>query len=262
MDSAATSYEHLRVSREGPVGWLQFNRPPRNGFNQAMMGEVQAALADLGADAEVRVIVLGSAIEGWFSVGADLAVFAAMDEGGMQQWVAHAHAIVRALRRSAKPLLAAIGGMAVGGGLELTLHCDVRFAAEDARLGLPEANIGFLPPVGTSYSLPRLLGRHGAIRFLYEAEPVSAGRALELGLVDRLVPPAELHAQVQAYAAALAEKPPEVLAAIRRCITEGMELGFEAALRLEHETAMSLARTANYREGVQAFVEKRKPVWK
>jgi enoyl-CoA hydratase/carnithine racemase len=256
------SYDFLRLRREGPLGWLEFNRPPRNAFNQAMMGECLAALAELGADPAVRVIVLGSAVEGWFSVGADLAVFTALDAGGMAQWVAHAHEIVRALRRSPKPLLAAIAGVAVGGGLEMTLHCDVRFCADDARLGLPEVNIGFMPPVGTSYALPRLLGRHAAIRFLYEGEPVPAQRALEIGLVDVALPRGELRARVQAYGAALAAKPPEVLGAIRRCIGEGMELDFEAALRLEHEQAMRLARTANFREGVQAFVDKRKPEWR
>jgi enoyl-CoA hydratase/carnithine racemase len=256
------SYEHVRVGREGPVGWLEFNRPPRNAFHQAMVAETLAALADLGGDPAVRVVVLASALPDWFSVGAELAVFAALDAGGMEQWVALVHEIVRALRRSSKPLLAAIGGVAVGGGLEMTLHCDVRFCADDARLGLPEVNLGFMPPVGTSYALPRLLGRHAAIRFLYEGEPVPAPRALEIGLVDAMVPRGELRARVQAYGAALAAKPPEVLGAIRRCIGEGMELDFEAALRLEHETVMRLARTANFREGVQAFVAKRKPEWK
>jgi enoyl-CoA hydratase/carnithine racemase len=256
------SYECLRVRSDGPVGWLEFNRPPRNAFNQAMIGEVLAALDALANDRAVRVVVLASAVEGHFSVGADLAIFAALDAGGLAQWVAHVHDLARALRRSAKPLLAAIHGTAVGGGLEMTFHCDVRFCADDARLGLPEVNIGFIPPVGTTLALPRLLGRHGAIRFLYEGAMVTAQQARQIGLVDTLVPPGELRAQVQAYGAALAGKPPEVLAAIRRCITEGVALDFEAALRLEHEAVLGLARTDNFREGVQAFLAKRPPQWK
>jgi enoyl-CoA hydratase/carnithine racemase len=256
------SYEHLRVHAEGPVGWLEFHRPPRNVFTPAMIGEVLAALGALGADPAVRTIVLASAVPGHFSVGADLALFASLGPRGIGQWIAQVHEIVRALRRSAKPLLAAIHGTAVGGGLEMTFHCDVRFCAEDARLGLPEANVGFIPPMGTTLALPRLLGRHRAIRFLYDAATVDAPRALALGLVDELAPPDALRARVQAYGEELATRPPEVLAAIRRAIGENDPLDFEQALRREYETALELARTENFREGVQAFLAKRKPQWK
>ena len=256
------SYEHLRVRSEGPLGWLEFNRPPRNAFHQPMVREVLEALLALRADPAVRVIALGSALDESFSVGADLAAFAALGPGGMAQWVAHVHDIARALHHSSKPLLAAIHGTAVGGGLEMTFHCDVRFAADDARLGLPEVNINFLPPIATTLSLPRLLGLHGAIRFLYEGVAVDAARAREIGLVDEVVPRAGLRARVQGYGEALAAKPPEVLAAIRRCIREGLALDFEAALALEQETVLELARSENFREGVAAFLAKRKPVWK
>jgi enoyl-CoA hydratase/carnithine racemase len=256
------SYEFLRVHSEGPVGWLEYNRPPRNAFHQAMIGECLQAFAELGGDPSVRAIVVASALDDYFSVGADLAIFGSLGPGGMAQWIAQVHNLARAVHRSAKPMLAAIRGVAVGGGLEMALHCDVRFAAQDARFGLPEVNINFIPPVGTTLSLPRLLGRHGAIRFLYDGEMVDARRALEIGLVDELAPPAELRARVQAYGEALAGKPPEVLAAIRRCIRDGLELDFEAALALEQETVLELARTENFREGVAAFLAKRKPVWK
>ena len=163
--------------------------------------------------------------------------------------------------RRKKPLLAAIAGTAVGGGLEIVLHCDVRFASADARLGQPEINIAFIPPVGTTQSLPRLLGRPRALRFLYEGTLVSAEEARGMGLVDFVVPPENLRAEVQAYGAALARKPAEALAAIRRSITMGLEMSYEDALALELEAAVHLAGTPDFSEGLAAFFEKRPPEW-
>lgn len=158
-------------------------------------------------------------------------------------------------------MLAAIQGTAVGGGLEITYNCDLRFCADDARLGQPEISIGFIPPVGATQTLARLLGRSRAIRFLYDGEIIDAQQALDIGLVDELVPPGELRARVQTYGETLAEKPPEALAAIRRTITHGMDLPFGEALALEHEAIVELGGTRNFKEGVRAFLEKRKPEW-
>lgn len=255
------TYQFLRVRREGPVGWLEYHRPPRNAFHEDMVRELLQALEAFVRDPTVRVIVVASALEGWFSVGADLQVFDRLDQAGLGRWTDLCHRIVRVLRSSPKPLLGAIQGTAVGGGLEVTYHCDWRFCAGDARLGQPEINISFIPPIGTTQSLARLLGRTQAIRFLFDGELIAASRALELGLVDELVPPEELRARVQAYGEALAVKPPEALAAIRRTITGGIDLPFEEALRLEYDAVVDLAGTRNFAEGVRAFIEKRKPEW-
>src|SRR4029078_7404689 len=139
----------------------------------------------------------------------------------MLRWAERCHEIVRLLRGSPKPLLAAINGTAVGGGLEMTLHCDLRFAATDARLGQPEINIGFIPPIATTQALARLIGRPRAIRYLYEGGLVPAGEALKGGVWTELVEPAALGAHVQAYAETLAAKSPAALAAIRRTVTLG-----------------------------------------
>jgi enoyl-CoA hydratase len=136
---------------------------------------------------------------------------------------------VRLLRGSRKPLLAAINGTAVGGGLEMTLHCDQRFAASDAKLGQPEINIGFIPPIATTQALARLIGRPRAIRYLYDGTLVSAAETLDRGLVDELVEPADLRARVQA---------------------------------LELKTVVQLAGTPDFAEGVDAFLAKRQPKWK
>jgi enoyl-CoA hydratase/carnithine racemase len=179
----------------------------------------------------------------------------------MRRWAERCHEIVRLLRESPKPLLAAIHGTAVGGGLEMTLHCDLRFAATDARLGQPEIHIGFIPPVATTQALVRLIGRPRAIRYLYEGGLVPATEALQWGLIDERVEPAGLRRRVQAYGEDLASRSPTALAAIRRTVTLGGGMTFEEGRALELETVVDLADTADFAEGVEAFLAKRPPVW-
>ena len=223
-------YAHLRVYRADNIGWFEYNCPPRNAIHWEMLRELPVALEELLSAADVRVIVIASAIDRYFSTGADLTVFQDMTQQDVASWVETCHALVRQMRAAEKPLLAAIHGTAVGGGLEVALHCDVRFAAHDASLPQPEINIGFIPPVGGTQGLARLLGRTRALRLLYEGDLISAAEALQIGLVDFVVPAAELRSKVLDYASTLASKPAPTLAAIRHCVGEGLELPFEAGL--------------------------------
>jgi enoyl-CoA hydratase/carnithine racemase len=143
----------------------------------------------------------------------------------------------------------------------MTLHCDLRFAATDARLGQPEINIGFIPPIATTQALARLIGRPRAIRYLYGGDLVPAAEALDWGLLDELVEPAGLRARVQAYGEELAGKSPAALAAIRRTVTLGGGMTFEDGMACELRTVVELAGTADFAEGVDAFLAKRQPKW-
>ena len=252
----------IRFSNERSVGWLEFDRPPVNAFTREMVDEVHDALAATLADPAVRVVVLASAVPRYFSAGADLNVFKGIGQDGMRSWANRCHDIVRLLRGSPKPLLAAINGTAVGGGLEMTLHCDLRFAASDARLGQPEINIAFIPPIATTQALARLIGRSRAIRYLYDGTLVPASEALAWGLVDELVAPDQLRSHVQAYAEQLAAKSPTALAAIRRTVTLGGGMTFEEGMTYELATVVALAGTPDFAEGVDAFLAKRVPNWK
>lgn len=254
-------YQFLRVAVRNRVGWMEYDRPPVNAFHWEMLREVPRALDALLADTAVRVVVIGSTLEEYFSTGADLRVFREMDEEGLVRWVELCHDIVRRMRASPKPLLAAVSGVAVGGGLEIALHCDVRFAASDARLGQPEINIGFIPPVGATQALARLLGRPRALRFLYDGSLLVAEEARAIGLVDLVAPTEELRPVAQDYAEELARKPARALAAIRRCVTEGIDQPFERGLAIEREEAIALGATRDFREGVNAFLGKRAPRW-
>lgn len=247
----------IELRTEDRVGWLAFNRAPVNAFDWTMLEEVPAALGRLLDDDEVRVVVFASALERYFSAGADLDLFRSFGAEEMRRWVVLCHRIVRMMRGSPKPLLAAIHGVAVGGGLEMTLHCDLRFAAADARLGQPEIDIAFIPPVGGTQALARLLGRAGALRLLYEGRLLAASEAQAAGLVDVVSPPERLRADVQDYAAALASKPAGALAAIRRCVVEGGASSFEEGLAIELEAAVELAGAADFRARIERFIARR-----
>ena len=253
--------QFVRFSVDRHVGWLEFDRPPVNAFTREMVDETHDGIAAALADPEVRVLVLGSAVEKYFSAGADINVFKGMKADGARSWTKRCHEIVRLLRGSPKPLLGAINGTAVGGGLEMTLHCDVRFAASDARLGQPEIRIGFIPPIATTQLLARLIGRPRAIRYLYDGTLVPAAEALSWGLIDELVEPAQLRGRVQAYGEELAAKSPAALAAIRRTITLGGGMTFEDGMQYEMEAVAGLADTPDFAEGVESFLAKRPPAW-
>ena len=255
------AFEFIDLDRRGPVGWFRFNRPPRNAVPAEMLNELAPALEALIADREVRVIAIASAVDGYFSTGADIATFRDADAEQMSDWIKTSHRLARTIRSSPKPVLSAIAGVAVGGGLEMTFHTDLRFAASDARLGQPEVNIGFIPPVGGTQGLVRLVGRAQAFKMLYGGELLDAEAALRIGLVDAVTAPEDLVPEVQAYGEMLATRPANALASIRRCLIDGGERSFDDGLDVEAREALALARHDNFREGVTAFLDKRKPDW-
>lgn len=255
------TYRFLKIDVQGPAAWIEYDNPPRNAINWEMLEELPKAIRSCDLDPAVRVIVIASSLDKYFSVGADLSLFDGINRDRMRRWMEHCHDLVHEMRRSSKPLLAAIAGVAVGAGLEVTFHCDVRFAADTARFGQPEINIGLLPGVGATQALARLMGRTRAIRFLYEGTLIEAEEALSIGLADFVVPTVRLRQEVQAYAQILSGKPKEALAAIRKTITLGSGLEFDAGLALELEAEVELAGTENFREGIAAFRAKRQPSW-
>lgn len=255
------TYRFLKVEIQGPAAWIEYDNPPRNAVNWELLQELPLAIRSSELDPTIRVIVIASHLEQYFSVGADLSLFDGIDQEGMRRWMEHCHGLVHEMRRASKPLLAAIAGIAVGAGFEATLHCDLRFAADTARFGQPEINIGLLPGVGATQALARLIGRPRAIRFLYDGTLIDAQEALSIGLADFVVPATRLRQEVQKYAEMLSGKPKEPLAAIRKTITLGSGVAFDAGLALELESEVELAGTENFREGIAAFRAKRQPSW-
>ena len=257
----SASPEFIRITDINQVRWLEFNRGPVNAFNRQMVEETRAAIKAAVDDNSVRVIVLASAVEKYFSAGADLNEFRGMKSEAMSVWVSMCHDIANTLRDAPKPVLAAIHGTAVGGGLEMTLHCDLRFAAEGSRFGQPEIQIAFIPPIATTQALVRLIGRSRTLQYLYDGSLVSAEEAKEWGLIDEIVEPDRLREYVQSYAENLATKSATALAAIRETVTKGGGLTFNDGMALEYEVASQLADTPDFAEGIDAFLEKRDPKW-
>jgi 2-(1,2-epoxy-1,2-dihydrophenyl)acetyl-CoA isomerase len=261
--SAGEGAPRVILRDDGPVAWVVLNRPAAlNAFDLATVQEFGAAL-DACTDDRVRVVVVTGAGSA-FCAGGDVREFvAALD----QDPAAHLRGLATAMhrrmilpiRRLPKPVLASINGTAAGGGLSLALACDLRIAAVEARLTMAYSNIGLSADGGSSYVLPRLVGTARAAELLLLADAIDGRRALELGLVNRVVPAAELAAATAEWAARLAARPSAATAEIKALLAQGAGNDLETQLEAEVASMASLAATADFREGVRAFAAKREP---
>ncbi len=242
------------------VAWITLNRPEAlNAINAAMRAALPEAIRTAEADPDVRVLVLRGAGERAFCAGADIKEFAPVPSPAEYRQSRRNGAWIRAFDEARKPILASIRGICLGGGLEIALACDIRLAAEDARLGLPESGLGILTGVGGSQRLPRLVGLGWALDMMLTGEPLPATRAREIGLVTRVVPVAELEAVTATLAAQLAARPPTALAFAKEAARAAMDLPLREGLRLEGDLLTLLMNTEDRLEAAQAFREKRPP---
>lgn len=239
------------------VALVRLNRPEaRNALSVPLRQVLADAFVALAADDAVRAVVLtGNAAA--FAAGADLAEMAGLDVAGAL--ARPTHALSAPIRDFPKPLVAAIEGWCLGGGLELALMADILVAGETARLGLPEIKVGVLPGNGGTQRLPRLVGRPVAMLMLLTGEPVPASRALAMGLVSEVVAAGESVARGLEIAARIAAMPPLAASLIKDLVREGAEASLPAALAMERRALALLFATEDRREGVAAFLEKRPP---
>lgn len=245
----------VRVEARGAAAEVVLDRPPLNVLDLAALGALAESCAALASRADVRVVVLRSALAGTFSAGADVADHARDRAPAM---LAAMHGAVRALRALPQPTIALVEGRCLGGGCELALCCDLVVAAPHATFGQPEIDLGCFPPVAAAL-LPRLAGRHAAELVLLGA-PLGAEEALRLGLVSRVA--ADAAGETARIAEALGAKSPTALAAAVRALRAGAQAGFDDALaRNERLYLDTVVPSADAEEGVRAFLEKRAPVW-
>lgn len=254
--------EPVRLERVGGVGWITIDNPPANALSLAVMEGLEGRLAEADAAEDLHALVLTGAGDRFFVAGADIREFTSDSAESVRAKMARGHRLTLSMERHRLPVVAALNGFALGGGLELAMACDVRVASSGARLGQPEILLGIIPGWGGTQRLPRLVGRGRALELLLSGDQVSADRALELGLVERVVAPEQLHAECQALAEELATRAPLALAAIKRALSDGLGRPLEEALVSELEEFCRVFGSADAREGVAAFLEKRSPKWK
>jgi enoyl-CoA hydratase/carnithine racemase len=246
----------VRFEADGAVGYITLDNPPANSYDIEFMRELSSAIGAANDDA-ARVVVLRSASEKFFSAGADVKRFLANDVDANMEMIHLAHEALGSIARSPKLFVAWIAGHALGGGLEIALACDLRYAADGRyRLGTPEVTLGLLPGNGGTQRLPRLIGVGPALELLLTGRQVSPDEAQRLGLVSQLFASEE---ELRAYVAKLAELPPLALAEIKRAVFEGIDRPLAGGLELERELIGRLFRSKDAAEGLNAFVEKRAP---
>ncbi len=250
------------TAQEGAVGTITLNHPKANSYDLAFMKDLDAAIKWARENDEVKVVVVKSALDKFFSAGADIKAFQANSADDNLKMIRFAHKTLARIAEIPKVFIAAIGGHALGGGLEMALACDLRTAGDGAyNIGLPEITLGLLPGNGGTQRLPRLIGRTKALAMMLSGEPVSAKRAHELGIVDFLFPQETYAQDTMAYAQKLAAGATLAMAHIKRCVHEGMDRPLDEALELERELIAPLFESRDAKEGFAAFAEKRAPVY-
>jgi enoyl-CoA hydratase/carnithine racemase len=238
------------------AGTIVLEQPPANSYDVEFMRELGEAIAAADAS-DARVVVVRSANERFFSAGADIKRFLANDVDANMEMIRVAHEALASMARSPKLFVAWIAGHALGGGLEIALACDLRYAAaEGFRLGTPEVTLGLLPGNGGTQRLPRLIGRGPALELLLTGRQVEPEEAHRLGIVSGLFASED---EFRAHIEKLAAGPPLAVAGIKRAVYEGLELRLDHGLALERDLIEALFRSQDAREGLTAFSEKRRP---
>ncbi|PJK13367.1 enoyl-CoA hydratase [Lysobacteraceae bacterium NML120232] len=252
----------LVITTDAGIRTLTINRPDKlNALNSATLDALHSAFAEAAGDDAVHVIVLTGAGEKAFVAGADISEMNTLSAVQGRDFSLRGQRMMRLVEKMPKPVIAAVNGFALGGGLELAMCCHLRIAADTAKLGQPEINLGLIPGFGGSQRLLRLAGRAATLEMCLTGAPITAERALALGIVNRVVPAAELATETRKLAESLANAAPLALRAMLDCINIGGECGIEEGLEYESVQFGLMFSTDDMREGTSAFLEKRKPTF-
>ena len=256
-------YANIHVDKRAPIAIVTLDRPRvLNALNSETLAEIDAAFADLAVDAAVRVVLLCGADGRAFAAGADIRELENLSGEEGREFALRGQAVFRRIETLGKPAIACIQGFALGGGCELALACTLRLAADDARMGQPEVKLGVIPGYGGSQRLPRLVGRGAGLKLLLSGAIIGAQEALRIGLVDEVVPAAELMTRAEALAMEIAANAPLAIAEVLKVVDAGFDLPLGAALELEAERFGRLCDTVDKGEGTRAFLEKRQAAWR
>lgn len=255
-------YQNIIYGVEDGIATITFNRPKAlNAMNAETMTELLHAATACKNDPNVKVLILTGAGQKAFVAGADISEMRDKNPVDALSFMELGHETLRLIETMAKPSIAAINGFALGGGTEISLACDVRFAAENTAFGQPEILIGIIPGWGGTQRLPRIIGMGRAKELILSGGQISAARAFEIGLVNRVMPLDQLMPEAQKFARKLAGLPGFALKMAKHSINFGYDLSLDNATRLEAQCVSQCFSTADQKEGMNAFLEKRKPVY-
>ncbi|HDQ99212.1 MAG TPA: crotonase [candidate division WOR-3 bacterium] len=253
-------YQNIIVSAAESIGWLRFNRPPVNALNSALVREIEAAFDWFADRDEVRVIILTGEGKA-FVAGADIAEMSAFTPLEARAFARRGHRALGRIQEIEKPVIAAINGFALGGGCEIALACDIRVMAEGAMIGQPEVKLGLIPGFGGTQRLARLVGPGLAKELVFSGDSIGAVEALRIGLVNRVVPAAELIEQVTAMAKKIAANGPAAVRLAKTVINRGLDSNLTTGNSYEVEAFGVCFSSGEPAEGTKAFLEKRRPDW-
>ncbi|HYM10514.1 MAG TPA: enoyl-CoA hydratase-related protein [Bryobacterales bacterium] len=252
-------YQNLLYAAADGVATVTVNRPDKyNALNRPTIAELEQCITEIERDAEVRAVIITGAGEKAFVAGADINELASLDPVAARAHAARGQRLFARIENLGKPVIAAINGFALGGGLELAMACSIRVASENARLGQPEVKLGIIPGYGGTQRLPRLVGKGAALALLLTGDPISAQEAHRIGLVEQVVPPAELLPAARQWAAKMLANGPLALSLCLAAVHAGFEMPLDEAMAFEAAQFGLSCATEDMREGTRAFLEKRK----
>lgn len=246
------------VEDRGRVRWLTINRPEKlNALNREVLAALERAFAEAMAEPGVGAVVITGSGEKAFVAGADIAEFQGLSPAQAQALARRGQALFSTIEEAPKPVIAAVNGFALGGGMELAMACHLRVAAENAKFGQPEVKLGLIPGYGGTQRLPRLVGKGRALELLLTGAMIDAATALSWGLVNRVVPQAELAASAQKLAEDILAVAPTAVSRCLEAVNVGLESPLADGLQMEAALFGLCAATEDFKEGVSAFLEKR-----
>jgi len=258
----SVDFNNLLYSVEKGIATITFNRPPAlNAMNTESLNEFFAALKKVNNDDDVKCLILTGSGEKAFVAGADIKEMQGKTPVEAMAYTELGTGSCRYLETLSKPTIAAVNGIALGGGTEIAMSCDVRFASENARFGQPEILLGIIPGWGGTQRLPRLIGEGRALEFLMTGEQITAQRAYEIGLINRVFPKKEFLGKVTEFAGKLAGMPGFAIKMLKKSVYNGLNMDMTSALDFENQCICQCFSTNDQEEGMTAFIGKRKPVW-
>jgi len=253
-------YEALLYEKREGLGTVTLNRPAKlNTLNGQMVEDLLACFRSIQGDQEVRVVILTGAGEKAFTAGVDIAELAGLSAISGKDFARRGHEALGSIESLGKPVLAAVNGYALGGGCEMAMACTLRLASENARFALPEVKLGLIPGYGGTQRLPRFIGRGRALELILSGEQITAQQACEIGLVNHVVPPAELIPAAENLARKIMANAPLALKYALEAVQHGLEMTLPEGLFLESNLFGLCCSTADMKEGTRAFLEKRPP---